>query len=105
MRILKNRLEFRELVAHVLTFDYLGALAASLLFPIVLVPRLGLVRTSLMFGLLNALVGLWSTWILAPALANPIRLRIKAVVVCALLTAGFGYGDVMTTFFEEQLFN
>ena len=30
MRILKDRLEFRELVAHVLTFDYLGALAASL---------------------------------------------------------------------------
>src|SRR5436305_7719529 len=30
MRILKDRLEFRELVAHVLTFDYLGALGASL---------------------------------------------------------------------------
>ena len=33
MRILKERFQFRELVSHVLTFDYLGALGASLLFP------------------------------------------------------------------------
>ena len=36
MRILKERFQFRDLVAHVLTFDYLGALGASLLFPVLL---------------------------------------------------------------------
>src|SRR6202047_4190012 len=30
MRILKDRFELRDLVSHVLTFDYLGALGASL---------------------------------------------------------------------------
>ena len=69
LRILRGPLEFKELVAQVLTFDYLGALAASLLFPLLLVPRLGLVRTSLLFGLANAAVGLWSTWIFRRALA------------------------------------
>src|SRR5918993_1030101 len=64
MRILKDNLDFKELVARVLAFDYIGALVASLLFPLFLVPRLGLVRTSLLFGLLNAGVGLWGTWIL-----------------------------------------
>ena len=34
MRILKERFQFHDLVAHVLTFDYLGALGASLLFPL-----------------------------------------------------------------------
>src|SRR6476620_3157450 len=58
MRILKEHLEFDELVSRVLTFDYIGALVASVMFPMILVPRLGLVRTSLVFGLLNALVGL-----------------------------------------------
>src|SRR5215471_5760138 len=62
MRILRDSLDFKELVARVLTFDYVGALVASLLFPLFLVPRLGLVRTSLVFGLLNAVVGLWATW-------------------------------------------
>src|SRR6266481_2653950 len=41
MRIVKDRYQFRDVIAHVLTFDYLGALGASLLFPILLVPRLG----------------------------------------------------------------
>src|SRR5260370_55040 len=43
MRILKERFQFKELVSHVLTFDYLGALVASILFHILLVPNLGLV--------------------------------------------------------------
>ncbi|HEX5709337.1 MAG TPA: hypothetical protein VFX96_18695, partial [Pyrinomonadaceae bacterium] len=34
MRILKDHLDFKELVARVLAFDYIGALVASLLFPI-----------------------------------------------------------------------
>ena len=50
MRILKERFQFRDLVARVLTFDYLGALGASVLFPVLLVPKLGLVRSALLFG-------------------------------------------------------
>jgi spermidine synthase len=104
LRIMKDQLQFKDLVSRVLTFDYLGALFASLLFPIVLVPRLGLVRTSLLFGLINALVGLWSTWLLEPVLGSPVRLRIRAVLVSVLLVVGVAYGDWMTTMFEEQLF-
>jgi spermidine synthase len=54
MRILKERFQFRDLVANVLTFDYLGALGASLLFPLLLVPKLGLVRSAILFGMVNA---------------------------------------------------
>lgn len=104
MRIMKDQLNFKDLVSRVLTFDYLGALLASLLFPLVLVPRLGLVRTSLLFGLLNAGVGLWSTWLLAPVLSNPLRLRLKGAVATVLLLAGFVLGDRMTSFFEEHLY-
>ncbi len=104
LRILKDQLAFKDLVARVLTFDYVGALLASLLFPIVLVPRLGLIRTSLAFGLLNALVGLWSTWLLETQLVNPWRLRARAMVVSALLLVGLALGDRATSLFEEQLF-
>jgi spermidine synthase len=42
MRLLHQRqTEFSELISRVLTFDYLGALAVSLLFPLVLSPYLG----------------------------------------------------------------
>src|SRR5262247_4560577 len=63
LRILKDKLEFKDLVSEVLTFDYLGALAVSLLFPLILAPRLGLVRTCFMFGILNVLVAAWTTFI------------------------------------------
>jgi spermidine synthase len=104
LRIMKDQLEFKDLVSRVLTFDYLGALFASLLFPIVLVPKLGLVRTSLAFGLLNGLVGLWSTWLLESVLPSTTRLRIKAMLVSVVLLVGLAMGGQLTELFEEQLY-
>ena len=63
MRVLHNRqARFSELVSRVLTFDYLGALVVSLLFPLVLAPKLGLSRTGFLFGMANAAVALWTLW-------------------------------------------
>ncbi len=102
LRILKDQLKFKDLVSQVLTFDYLGALAASLLFPLLLVPRLGLVRTSLLFGLLNAAVGLWSTWLLEPALGGVKLLRVRAGLVCLLLAGGVVSADRLNGWAEAQ---
>jgi spermidine synthase len=105
MRILKGHLDFDDLVSKVLTFDYIGALVASLLFPMFLVPTLGLVRTSLVFGILNALVGLWGTWLLRPILAGSVTgLRIRSVVVLALLVAGLVKADSLTSLAENSMF-
>src|SRR2546429_9851379 len=41
MRILRDRYRFGELVALVLTFDYLGALGAYIIFTLILVPMMG----------------------------------------------------------------
>lgn len=38
---------------NVLSLDYVGALVASLMFPIIIVPLLGLISSSLLFGTLN----------------------------------------------------
>lgn len=105
MRILQDRLEFKELVSKVLSFDYLGSLFASVLFPIILVPRLGLVRTSLLFGLLNALVGFWASYLLAPLIGRDLtwlRLRAGLVIVCLLIA--FIKADTLTTLAEDQLY-
>ncbi|MEJ0032471.1 MAG: hypothetical protein WDO15_19910 [Bacteroidota bacterium] len=58
MRILKDRLEFTELVSKIFTFDYIGALLASLVFPLIMIPYMGLMRTSFFFGTLNIIVAL-----------------------------------------------
>lgn len=88
MRIVRGRYHFRDVVAHVLTFDYLGALGASLLFPILLVPYLGLVRSAMLFGIINVAVALWSTFLFAKQLAKAQALR----AVCFLTLCGLGIG-------------
>jgi spermidine synthase len=104
LRLLRDRLVFRELVAQVLSLDYAGALAASLLFPLLLVPRLGLIRTSLLVGLANAAVGLWSTWIFRRQLAAPGYLRAFAVAAVLVLGGGAVAADRITTWSEDHLY-
>src|SRR5882724_4023110 len=105
MRILKEDLDFKDLISRVLTVDYVGALVAAILFPIFLVPRLGLVRTSLVFGILNAAVGLWGTWVLRPLIkGNVPALRGRAAIVIALLSVGVIKADRLTSMAEDGLF-
>lgn len=106
MRILKDELDFKKLVARVLALDYVGALVASLLFPIFLVPKLGLTRTSLAFGLLNAGVGIWGTWLLDNLIKDRdlLILRIKGFVIVILLLIAFIKADSLTSLAEDALF-
>ncbi|MBK8465738.1 MAG: polyamine aminopropyltransferase [Chloracidobacterium sp.] len=105
MRILKDEMDFKDLVSRVLAFDYIGALVASLLFPIFLVPKLGLNRTSLLFGMLNAAVGIWGTWLLLPLIKRNVTImRVKGSVIFVLLLIAFIKADKLTTFAEDALF-
>src|SRR6476620_8632530 len=105
MRILQDELDFKDLISRVLAFDYIGALVASLLFPIFLVPKLGLNRTSLLFGMLNAGVAVWATWLLEGRLTkNANVFRIKGAVIILLLLIAFIKADRLTSLAEDALF-
>ena len=102
LRLLRHSVAFKELVAQVLTFDYLGALAASLLFPLVFVPHLGLFRTSILFGLLNAVVAFTSIRLFRVEIGPPGGLLARAALVTVLLLAGFAAADRLSELAEEQ---
>jgi len=104
LRILRERFQFRELISHVLTFDYLGALGASLLFPILLVPKLGLVRSALVFGILNAGVAWWSTFLFREQLARRVALHLGCFVTLALLAAGTVFADRISSTADNALY-
>ncbi len=104
MRILKDRFDFKDVVSNVLTFDYIGALFASLLFPLLLVPRLGLVRSAILFGIVNVLVGLWSTWLFRDVLPRRRALQMLGFVALAVLSAALWQGQRITTLAEEGMY-
>jgi len=104
MRILRQHIPFRDLVAQVLTFDYLGALVVSLAFPLLLAPHLGLVRSGLMFGILNALVAVWALWLFRNELRGSSWLKAQCALVLVLLAGGFAYAERLTQFAEQQLY-
>ena len=87
MRILRGSFDFREVVSTVLTFDYVGALAASLLFPLILMPHLGMIRTGFLFGFANAAVALALLVVLK---RRDLRTETAAALaILFLLAAGF----------------
>ncbi len=54
--LLRRKTDGTWLLSRLLSLDYVGALIASLAFPFILLPKLGLVRAALVIGLSNALI-------------------------------------------------
>ncbi|MES2423111.1 MAG: polyamine aminopropyltransferase [Pseudomonadota bacterium] len=104
MRILKRNVALKDLVSQVLTFDYLGALAVSVAFPLLLVPHLGLIRTGLLFGLMNALVALWALWLFRHELRQFRAHAIACLLVLATLGAGFAGASTITSWAEDRFY-
>jgi len=104
MRILKKNVALKDLVSQVLTFDYLGALAVSLAFPLLLVPQLGLIRTGLLFGLMNAAVAVWALWLFRDELRQFKAHAVACALTLAALGAGMASADQVTTWAEDKLY-
>lgn len=104
MRILKSGIAFKDLVARVFTFDYIGALLASLIFPLVLVPYLGLIRTSLVFGIFNIAVAVYLLYYFEET--KPFRKQLIPAVVISILALlfGFVYAERIMTYTETLAF-
>ena len=108
MRILKRqfaeRYALKELVSQVLTFDYLGALAVAVAFPLLFVPHLGLVRTGVFFGLLNTAVAVWALWLFRGELRNFRAHALACAAVLALLAAAMALAGRLSTWAEDQFY-
>ena len=104
MNILKDRVQFKDLVSNVFAFDYIGALIASVLFPILLIPKLGVMGTSLLFGIINICVGVFLAFYLSKFLKRPTWMKIKAILCLVFLVVVFYYSDRLLAYSENQLY-
>jgi spermidine synthase len=108
MRILKQQAQrhwaLRDLVSQVLTFDYLGSLVVALAFPLLLVPQLGLVRTGVVFGLLNAAVAVWALVLFKPTLRRWGSHAAACAAVVVLLLAALWGAERLTSWAEQRFY-
>jgi spermidine synthase len=94
----------KDTLANVLTVDYLGALVASVLFPLVLLPYLGLLKASFATGLLNLAVVLFNIWVFRERLLYWRQLALIAGGVSLVLLAGVIWSFRLTSLLEQQLY-
>jgi spermidine synthase len=103
LRLLRERDELRVTVANILAADYIGALLASVLFPFLLLPHLGLVRAGLLAGLANVAVAM----VLSLALRSErpqLQLRLAGGVSAFALSVLFLMAGELTSMVEDVLY-
>lgn len=105
MRILKENFQsFKDLVSLVFSFDYIGALIASIAFPLLLVPHLGLARSALLFGIINVLVAFVTVYVFRDKLKNPQIWYNRSIACIFLLVLGFYFSNSMMKLTEKVAF-
>ena len=87
-----------------MTFDYLGALAVSLLFPLLLAPKLGMARSALLFGIFNAAVAYLTARVFKAELPRYHAIRTRAFIVLTALITLFVYADRISFKAEQSYF-
>ncbi len=67
-------------------------------------PQLGLVRTGVLFGLLNAAVAVWALWLFRGELRALARNALACAAVAAMLAAAIVGADALTSWAEDRFY-
>ena len=102
IRILKSSFSLKTNISNVFTVDYIGALFASLLFPLVLLPQLGVMQTGFFLGMLNLMVASIALSIFWQQLGYRYLLYILSIAIVLIL--GFINANSLTDMIEKKLY-
>ena len=102
--ILSYKQSTRDSIANVLSLDYLGALIGSVAFPLILLPQLGLLRSSFAIGLINILTALVNIYFFRKYLTSPRLMTAISVAVLIMLTVFTVYGTRISSYAEKHLY-
>ncbi|MTI68548.1 MAG: polyamine aminopropyltransferase [Firmicutes bacterium] len=94
----------RLTIANVLSFDYIGALLGSILFPIILLPNLGQIRTAFLVGFINILVANLVIYKYKDYIKNIKLMKVSAFIFALLIIIGFFTGNYTGSIIEDNLY-
>ncbi len=88
-RIMEKHYSLRTNISNVLSVDYFGALAATLLFPFIMLPFLGIFKSSLVTGSINLLVAIFNMWCFRSYLGFKSKRGLKYTTILTAALLGF----------------
>ncbi len=102
--LLSKRVSTKDSIANVLSIDYIGALIGSVAFPLLLLPQLGLIRSSFAIGLINILTAIVNIYFFRKHLKHPKLLFAFSGAILFMLTSFLFIGSYLTSFAEQHLY-
>lgn len=81
----------KENLSHVLSLDYVGGLAATLIFPFVVLPFIGLFYASLAFGMVNIVLGIMLNLLFFPKQRKVLVVGFLVLLTSVILVLSGGY--------------
>jgi len=103
-RLAQGYSSLKNVIADVFSLDYIGALVASVAFPMLLLPYFGLVKTAFLIGMFNLAVALANLYVFRRQIVSRWQVLLLTTVVAAVLAAGFISSQQITSFIEERLY-
>lgn len=106
-RIMETYYDLRNNISNVLSLDYLGAFIATLAFPFLLLPLMGIFESSVFAGLLNLIVGIINFYWFKDKITfkRRAKLRVSAVLVLLLLIGMFICSKGLMKYWENNIFD
>jgi spermidine synthase len=105
IRILRNYEMLKFSVADVLSFDYVGALIASIAFPLFVLPHMGMMHASFFYGLLNMVIVFMNLSIFSGIIRKEKMFIALSALATLILSVGLFQSNRLVSFFEARLYD
>lgn len=105
IRILKDYEALKFSISDILAFDYTGGLLASILFPLFILPYMGVMHASFFYALLNMVVVFFNITIFSETIKQRKMYIASSVIVSLILIGGLIYSTKLVSFFESKLYD
>lgn len=105
MRILKDYEALKFSISDILAFDYVGALLASILFPLLVLPKMGIMHASFFYGLMSVVVAFFNIAIFSNIIKKVKILTAIAALISLVLLTGLALSSQIVSFFEARLYS
>ncbi len=95
----------RRILSNVLSLDYAGSLIASIAFPILLLPKLGLIRTAYMAAFLNLVMVSMIVLLRRGTHAIPKKLVVATLAIALSLIGGYLYDSKLQGVLNKSIYS